>query len=576
MKKEVILILTFLLSLELVNAQQEITILGNSYPIILVVPIFFMAIITLFFLGLIIKDNIGKIKIPKIHLGKIKIKHEKTKAAKEIKIDVRTRFDVLKEKASRIGALNSLNEFSEIVSEFFKQKFNIKHEFAFAELGNLIKGHIKDIDLATKISDLKYSGKSVDLAKIRVLFKEFEDLLGGYKFKIEGTQLRFFDKLKDNLFRIFRKKEAKPSIKELRIKAPTPIKEIHEKEIIKEKPNIFSNIFNIFKRKELKIKRVELKPKKIKEEVIAEKEIKPVKKYRFILFTNLLAKIQKFRILNLIKHGKNALLINPLLAKRDYARALLAYYKLPIKEEKDIADKLMELYNGILNIKANERIFLSISKNLIEAKHKGKPLSKEIISIVNTLKNFIEREELLASTKLKEFSHKLKNEERRLIHFAKREEQLIGRDIKGGLGEVEVNIKSLAERESGLLKESGYDIKHFLRKEEHKIGEFLDEEKGIIGKEIRDIKRFGKRFEHKKEFIKPEIAQKTINLVDKYNPRLEFLYKQPKLKIEHEAGHEEKPKVTTKQLRVLQKERNELYNKLLELESGKITHNKLN
>ncbi len=539
MKKRLILLI-MLINLQLVNAQQEITLFGQSYSIVLLAPIFFMGIISLFFLGLIIKDNIGKIRLPKIDFSKLrKIYHENTQTIKELKPDHLTKFNILKNKSSKIGLEHSFNEFTEIAKEFFKDKFNIKQEFAFAELGNLVKGHLKDVNLANKLSTLKYSGVAVNSPQIKELFKEFEDLLKEYKVKEEKQELRLFARIKQNLLNIFKNKETKQlSIKE---------KIIYVKPAIKEpKLSILPKLFGYllrFKKKELKteIKNVELKQIK-KEEIIKQPEItKPAKRYRFILFD----KILKFRILHLIKKGRNILLINPLLAKKYYARALLAYYRLPIQEEKEIANNLMQFHNELLTRRSNEKLFLDISKNLIDIKHKGKHISKKSIGLLNTLKNFIEREELLAIVKLKEFSHKLKNEERKLSHFIK--------------------------KERGLLREDKFKFKHFLKKEENIIGDVFKQ----------DIKKFGTvisnlKIRDEKGVSKEKLSKKTITLVDKYNSRLEFIYKQPRIIVAKEETKKEPLKKETKQIRLLQKQRNELYNKLLDLEDGKLTHDKLN
>jgi hypothetical protein len=344
------------------------------------------------------------------------------------------------------------------------------------------------------------------------LFKDFEEILKEYKFKGTKIELGFFRRVKENFLDIFRRKEHKLSIKELKIKAPI------FKPTTKEKQSIFSEFFYKFKRDKFK----EI-PLKLKESEKTIEIVKPVKKYKFVFFDKIKTIFQKNKILSLIEKGKKALLINPLTAKKFYARALLLYYKLPIKEEKEIMNKLMELHNGILNKRIHEKTFLDISKSLVDMKHKGKHISKESINILNTLKNFIEREELLASTKLKEFSYKLKHEEKKLNHFTSKKEKFIGNEFKD-------------------------DVRKF--------GTFISE---LSHKEIK----------------KPEIVKKTINLVDNYNPTFDFLYKQPKV-IEHkEIAHEEVKKMP-KQLRLLQKQRSELYNRLLELESGKISHNKLN
>lgn len=675
MKKEVILALVFLFNLKLVNAQEEITLFGKSYPIILLAPIFFMGLIALFFFGLILKDNIGKLRLPKINLSKIKIKHREIK---EIKIDFKTKFDLLKEKAHKIGAQQSFNEFNEILKEFFKEKFNLKHEFAFAELGNLVKGHVKDVELANKISTLKYSGSEINPFQVKLLFKEFENLLKEYKVKPLEEELGFFSRVKTNFSVLFKRKEVKLSFKELKAKAP--LKQIQKPlpqpvKVVEKKPSLFTNLFKnlnkLFKKKEIEIKKVEVKPVKPKskeiKEVIKEQEIvKPVKKIRFVLFSRLINKIHKIKILNMIKHGRNILLKNPALAKRYYGRALLAYYKLPIQEEKEIADKLMEFHNDILYRRTSDKLFLDISKNLIDMKHKGERVSKKSISMLNTLKNFIEREELLASARLKEFSHKLMHEERKLGHFIKKEEHLIGGKIKEDVEKFGTGIGDLAsegkgflhkeehklgrflEKEKEIFKEDKTKLKHFLHREENKFKKLFEhkekpiavekpvivykeeiverkpslfknlkhlfkKEEKLISKSIKKdlgyietgfkkeehkfkdfiseeeskLKHFVKKEEHKlgkllekkqpvKGIPKQEIAQKTISLIDNYKPRLEFLYKQPKVEIKHEVKEEEPKKLTSRQLRLLQKQRNELYNKLLELEEGKITHDKLN
>ena len=515
MKKGVILTLALLFNLKTEYAQTEVTLFGNTYSLILVAPIFLMAIMVLFFLGLILKDNIGKFKLPKIDIGKIKFKkhHEKSSAVKEIKMfDYRNKFSILRENLHKINNEQAFNELNEIAKEFFKDKFGIKHEFAFAELNELVKGHIKDVKLAEKLSLLRYSGAVLDSSQVKLLFKEFGDLLSESKVKKIKHELRFWERVKENFLTLFGKKEY-VEVKETKIKVPVkavPVKLEPEK-------NIFAKFFSLFRKKE----HVEVKPLEIKKiEIPNLEEFEVEKKPRFSLFRNLSTKIQKFRILKLINRGKMIIERNPLIAKRYYARALLAYYKLPIQEEKEIMDNLMDLHNRILHKRIHEKTFLDISKSLIEMKHQGKHISRKSIGLLNTLNNFIKREELLASTRLKEFSHKLKHEERKLSHFLTKEEAKINNNFK------------------------------------------------------QDLERFGSVIGGK--ITKPELKQKTINLVDNYNKKFDFIYKQPKVEIEHKEVKSKEIKRQPKQIRILQKERNELYNKLMELESGKITHDKLN
>ena len=581
MKKGVILVLILLFSLELVNAQ-EIKVLGKSYPIILVAPIGFIGIILLFFLGLIIKDNIKKIKIPKIHLKK----QEKT----EIKVDYYNKFNLVKHKLGKISNEDELNEFNDVVKGIFKDKLNIKNEFSFAELGNIVKDHFREVSLANKIANLKYSGNNITNEQIKNLFKDFEILLKQYKLKHEVVKENLFEKIKIKFLNIFKKKEIKPilikNVKEIK----TPIKDTiakknfiynlfsffrksnkiktkEAKQIVKpklinqefKKPSF--NLFSLFKRNipEAKLKAIE--EKNIRQEIIEKPinlELKPIKKYKFILFKNIKIKLLKFKILRLINKGRKIFDKSPLSAKRYYARALLSYYKLPINEENEIINKLMQFHNEMLAKRKNEKIFLDVSRNLINIKRKGKQVSKEGISLLNTLRNFMRREELFASIKLKEFSHKLNNEKRKLNHF-------------------------LVKEKSQFL-EGEHKLKNFINKEEKKLSNFIyDKSKLVINKlkekvsilrdKINDLSKqnlnrrglLDESIEMNKSISKQIISQKTINLVDN-----------KKLYVINPESKAENIKKESRQLKILQKERAELYNKLIQLNDGKITHDKLN
>jgi len=71
--------------------------------------------------------------------------------------------------------------------------------------------------------------------------------------------------------------------------------------------------------------------------------------------------------------------------------------------------------------------------------------------------------------------------------------------------------------------------------------------------------------EMNKSISKQIISQKTINLVDN-----------KKLYVINPESKAENIKKESRQLKILQKERAELYNKLIQLNDGKITHDKLN
>jgi len=700
MKKGVILVLILLFSFQLVNAQ-EIKVFGKSYSLILAAPIAFIGIIMLFFLGMIIKDNIGKIKLPKIHFKK----QEK----KEFKIDHLTKFNIIKHKLGKINNEQEFDEFINIVKDFFKDKLNIKHEFSFAEFNNLVKGHVKEADLSSKISNLKYSGASITTDQIKDLFQDFELILKDYKIKEIIVKESKFTKIKNRILSIFKKKEVKheikikkeiipkiiPKVEIKKVSIFSRLKLLFKKDKIKKIPikkeSLFSKLSNLFK-KDIKIQKTNIKPiikNEIKKEI---EEVKPKKEHKFLLFDNIKNKILRIKISNLIKKGERASILNPLLAKRYYARALLNYYRLPIEEEKDMIDKLIKLHNNILMRRNNEKVFLDVSMKLIKTKHQGKQVSRKGIDLVKTLHSFIEKEELLAATKLKQISHKLIGEKRKLSYFIKyhnkfgnflnNEIRLIKKDeinlknfiinesesiidrlrhninifikkihntpksnnekffidvpekenviknlkkheeirlnedieikrenilnkIRNELHVLSRKIKNLEHKEKKAISNINDEVKEIVSKlkydlgslgkniwnltikEEREIKKFIENEAELIMSKLSyDIHKFGRMIHNlthsksnpeelinqtiKKEELMPkqEIMQKTINIMDRR--RINYPHK---LNLNPNNYIKD---IKDRKIMSLEKQRMELYNKLLELEGEKLTHDKLN
>ena len=601
MKKEAILLLFLLINLDLVSAQ-EVKILGNTYPLIYVVPILFILIITLFFLVLLIKDNISSIKLPKINF---KAKHKKT-PIKEIHVDYKTKLGLLKERLNRLGPKESLNELDELIKQFFKDKFAIKHEFALGELGSIIKGHDKDVAIANKISTLKFSGNPVNIFQVKALVDDFEYLLKEYKIKINISEFGFWGRVGYNFATLFKSKhkiehvkiehhikhevkhtkepgfwkrvkinflsmfkvQHKTEHKELRInlkEVPVHVKigsQIH-------KPGVFASFFSLFKRKHKvehrvehhikhivkhsgpgfwkrvkinflsmfktkhKIEHIELKKINLAE-VPAPINIKSHKK-RIGFFKNIKIRILKSKILSVIEDGMIVVNLNPMIAKRYYAIALLDYHKLPIDEDKEIANGLKNLHDKILKAKSSEKTFLDTSKKLIDIKHSGKRVSRESISIINTLKNFIRGEELFVSTRLKNFSSRLKHEERKLKHFVNKEDDLFKEDKK--------------------------KLEHLLKKKENGLEEGLDK---IENKEHRFVNKIKNIFRTKKSAKLYRIIP-NANALSKHHHVIQKSY--PKINIQNIK--QKILKKENKALKLLNEEKNELYNKLIKLEGAK-------
>ena len=487
MKKGVVLLI-FLFILPIVSAQQEITIFGASYSLLLVIPIFFMGLITLFFLGLMLKDNFPKLfhlRFPRLHT---KREHIKSKLEPQKEINFVPKLYSLKIKAHKLGEEASFNEFNELFKEFIKAKFNIKQEFTFPELSTLAAGHSMVINLADKIAKLKYTGVKITFQDITDLLKDFKDVLDHYTIKHEPIKLNLGERLRLNISKLF-------------------IRKTHEVKVIKTKVKQ-----NLPEAPAVPVPAVPVLVEKIERKHIS---IPFLRKLNYKLFSG----IKKRHILNLIKHGRRILIKNPSLAKRIYAKALLNYYGLPIKFEKDIANELSSFHNEILTYRGHEQSFLDISRSLIKLKHQGKHVSEKGINSINVMKDIIKNEDLLATAKLKEFSKKLSNESRQLRYYApKKVERIEQVELPSTKVEVKPEIKYIETK--------------------------LERPKIIIE-------------DHKERKFKP-------------------LLKQPALaKLPKERHAIIRPvKRLTKNLKLLQKEKSQIYSKIINIE-GHIPHHRL-
>ena len=94
MKKGVLVVLLVLVILPIVSAQ-EINIFGQNYSLILVAPVFFMAIMVLIFLIMLLKDNLSKLNPARIHINFPKHKQSKEEIMKREGVDFVSRYNAL-------------------------------------------------------------------------------------------------------------------------------------------------------------------------------------------------------------------------------------------------------------------------------------------------------------------------------------------------------------------------------------------------------------------------------------------------------------------------------------------------
>lgn len=362
MKKGLILIISALILIKIVNAQ-EITLFGQQYSLILVAPLFFMILVALIFLFIVVKDNISKIHFPKINLKKEK-KHGKKE---EIKAEnFSERLELLKSKSNNLQVKEYLNELSYVIKDFLKAKHNIKQEVTFEDLKQAKGVNESELKIIDRIITLKYSGVEFTKDDVNKISSIFENLIKFVPAKKEEI-IR-----KEGFFsRLFRKK----LIEKPKLELPKP---------------------------ELKIPALKLK-------------IKEVKKEKHGIFYN----FKKNKILNLSREARLFIFKNPIKAKRYYGRALLKYNRLNTVYDKDISYELNLFIREMLKKYPHEKHFLDVSKKLIELKHKGKSLSLDSLKSIRSFKEILINEERLIKVKLREFSKKLELEKDKLKYIPK-------------------------------------------------------------------------------------------------------------------------------------------------------------
>ena len=370
MKKGVLVVLLVLVILPIVSAQ-EINIFGQNYSLILVAPVFFMAIMVLIFLIMLLKDNLSKLNPARIHINFPKHKQSKEEIMKREGVDFVSRYNALKLKISKITVKDYFTEIIQLIKDYLKSKYDIKQEFIFEEIPNIVKRASKsELELANRITTLKYSGVEITKNDIDYINRTIGSLLIP---KVE-EKVHKNNGLINSIKKLFTAKHnTKEHPKEYEIKQvplilpkiPIPLAPV--KHLIKQKPRL-----------------------------------------------GFFGRIKKRKILRIINEGKNFINKNPIKAKRYYGQALLRYHKLKIREDKEITNKLHEFSREILKKYPKDKHFFDISKKIISLKHSGKSLSIDVLTSITTLRKMLRNEEMLAAIKLKEFSRKLELEKKKL------------------------------------------------------------------------------------------------------------------------------------------------------------------
>ncbi len=536
MKKGVFMLFFMLFLIPLVNAQ-DIKIFGTDYPILLVVPIIFMALIVFIFLIIILKDAMSSIHLPKFRAIELK-KHKEIKEIPEERINFIQKFEILKKKENHENLNMYFNEIINLIKEYLKNKYNIKNEFAFEEVSNMIKKvDWNESNLANKITKMKYSGVELKKEQIDEISNIFE-----------------------NIIRLHHQ------VKEFK------------------KTGIFSFLSNLFK-------------KKHKPEV---KIVHEEKERKIGFFKKIFIHRKKNKILRLINESKKYIYSNPMKAKRNFGLAILEYHKLKVNEDKHIYHRLSEVAHELLKKHPQERHFFDVCKKIVALKHSGKSLSHDSIRAILTIKHLIKNEERLISMKMKEFQRRLETEKKKLTHFKPtnkithhKEQKVVHREINNyELIQEKKNVLRLIETAHANLKVNENLAKRYYGEsllEYYKLP--IKQEALLYSKIMRFhnemVKHYGKKynilFDISKELLKlkhsgDHLSVNAKELINEFNVQLrkdyhtntkvrkKVILNLPKhVKIKQNKHHS---LIKGKLSRQLEKEKQHLHKRLMRLERG--------
>jgi len=350
MKKRFLVVLTLLINLAIVHAQDEFVeeqILGMSVSSLLVVlPIVMILIGLIFFVGLYIKDNYGNLS----KLVKAKLKRKKIRGKKEIVIDYPKEVKILQKQVPALEPEESIRKLSILAKKFFAEKFDIDYEYTHGELEAELKKEKESwASFPNRLSKVKFSGEKLTRREVNQLTQEFWDIVKYEKKraislplmeKLRKRRLGFEIDLLTNLKRYLQK--AKPRKKE-----ELTTKDVLVYIIRRQKQNL-NKILNVFR--------------KVKEDTTSEikTQVKSIDNIRSKIKGHFSSKVTESRvndILDLIdKSEKQITQGNILGAKQTYKEAYGQYYKIPVQDQAHIITELQKIQKKIEDYKKPKKV----------------------------------------------------------------------------------------------------------------------------------------------------------------------------------------------------------------------------
>ncbi|MBU1203490.1 MAG: hypothetical protein KKG60_00280 [Nanoarchaeota archaeon] len=347
---------------------QEITLLGTKIPYILFVPLLIIVAGLLFFLVVFIKDFLPKLKIKRIKLhSRTKKKEQKKKELEDKTKYYRKSMKELKRKIKKLGPGEAIKEVSIFTKDFLGFVFDIPTQYSYEELIPKLKGHKTEEKLIEQLSEIVYGGEEIKKLQVNLMVSELENLMAKH-LRLElpkQTESTFRTKLKSSQFflklhHLLHSKKA-GTRGDLEPPKPGEFKKPGEIKTPKAKTTLSQE-----EQEELGIQKKNLLTK-------------------WITYNK--NKRRKKEILNLLKFGRRYIKDHSK-AARVYSRALLLYYRLPLKEEKEIMDEMVGFEKDMSFHKEQKRL-IEIKNEMTNLKKNGKTISLRGISAIKNLAHVI-------------------------------------------------------------------------------------------------------------------------------------------------------------------------------------------
>lgn len=403
-KKGVLWIVTLLLFVPFVFAQ-EIDIMGRQVPYIIFIPLAIIVLGLGFFLFVFLRDILSKLNL-KLKLKKKKSPRKtKRKDIQNKKRELLRSFRKLKRSSKRLPPSEVIKEASLLTKDLFGLVFKIPHEYTYEELIPKLEKYPKEKQMIQSMSDMIYGGEEPQRLQANLMLGEVENLIHKHLKNIrvpekEETHVR-------KIFSLFQFK--RPEIP----KAP---KKVRKLELDLEPP----------------------KPKYAPEKKVSKLTAPPKPSLLQVFLENQRNKRTKKEIKDLLKFGRKYLQ-SPERAMRIYSKALLMYYKLPLKEEKEILDDMASFERDLSFHKEQKRL-LELKKEMTELKRKGKGVSPKGINAIKNLTH------LIKTSHIKELTKQEKKEEKQEEEIKELKQDIEDLNIElpqVNLEEADFNIKSI-------------------------------------------------------------------------------------------------------------------------------------